>query len=108
MALYYASKAFVLSLSEALHEEARPHNVVVTVLCPGSTDTEFSKVADVQMSRSYRVGVMTAAEVARIGVEGYEAGRAVVVPGAANRIGAVGSKLLPRALTRRLAAKLQG
>jgi short-subunit dehydrogenase len=108
MALYYATKAFVLSLSEALYEEAKPHNVVVSALCPGPTDTEFSQVADVEMTRLFRTGVMSAAEVARAGVEGYEAGRAVVVPGATNRIGTIGAKFLPRALTRRLAGKLQG
>ena len=108
MALYYATKAFVLSLSEALHEEMKPHNVVVTALCPGPTATEFSKVADLEMTRLFKVGTMAASEVARLGVEGYEAGRAVVVPGATNRVGAVGAQLLPRALTRRLAGKLQG
>lgn len=108
MALYYATKAFVLSLSEALHEELRPFGITVTALCPGPTETEFSKVADVEFSRKFRVGAMSAAEVARIGVEGYEAGKAVVVPGATNRFGSVAAQLLPRALTRRLAGRLQG
>jgi uncharacterized protein len=108
MALYYATKAFVLSLSEALHEEMKPHNVMVTALCPGPTDTEFSKVADLEMTRQFKVGTMKVSDVARLGVQGYEAGRAVVVPGATNRLGAIGAQLLPRALTRQLAGKLQG
>jgi short-subunit dehydrogenase len=108
MALYYATKAFVLSLSEALHVEVKPHNVVVTALCPGPTDTEFSKIADQEMARPFKVSMMPAREVARAGVEGYEAGRAVVVPGASNRLSVVGAQLMPRALTRRLAAKLLG
>jgi short-subunit dehydrogenase len=108
MAVYYATKAFVLSLSEALHEEAKRHGVTVTALCPGPTDTEFSKVADVEMVRKFKFGRMPAAEVARAGIAGYEAGRAVVVPGATNRIGAVAAQLLPRALVRRIAGKLQG
>jgi short-subunit dehydrogenase len=108
MAVYYATKAFVLSLSEALHEEAKPHNVVVTALCPGPTDTEFSKVADLEMTRLFKTGTMSAAEVAEAGVEGYEAGRAIVVPGSTNRLGAFGAQLLPRAFVRRIAGKLQG
>jgi uncharacterized protein len=108
MALYYATKAFVLSLSEALHEEAKPHDVTVTALCPGPTATEFSQIADMEMTRLFKVGSMPAAEVARVGLDGYEARQAVVIPGATNRIGAIAAQLLPRSLTRRLAGKLQG
>ena len=50
---------------------------------------------------------MSAAEVARIGVDGYEAGRAFVVPGLANRVGSIGAQLAPRLLTRRIAGRLQ-
>jgi short-subunit dehydrogenase len=108
MALYYATKAFVLSLSEALHEEVKPQGVTVTALCPGPTATEFSQLADLEMTRLFKFGSMAASDVALAGVDGYEAGRAVVVPGASNRIGAIGAQLLPRSLTRRLAGKLQG
>lgn len=107
MAVYYATKAFVLSLSEALHEEAKPHGVTVTALCPGSTESEFSATADVEYSRAYRPSIMSAAEVARIGVEGYEAGKAIVVPGGANWLGTLGAKFLPRAIIRRIAGSLQ-
>src|SRR3712207_7397091 len=48
MAVYYATKAFVLSLSEALHEEAKPHGVTVTALCPGPVPTEFQARADMR------------------------------------------------------------
>jgi len=108
MAVYYATKAYVLSLSEALHEEAKPHGVTVTALCPGPTASEFAATADLEKSKLFNRGVMPAADVARIGVDGYEAGRAIVVAGAANRIGAVGAQLLPRFLTRRIAGMLQG
>ena len=108
MAVYYATKAYVLSLSEALHEEAKPHGVTVTALCPGPTATEFAKTADVEMTRLFRFGAMSAVEVARAGVAGYEAGRAVVVPGLTNRIGALAAQLGPRAVARRIAGKLQG
>lgn len=107
MAVYYATKAFVLSLSEALHEEAKPRGVTVTALCPGSTQSEFSATADVEYSRAYRPSIMSAAEVARIGVEGYEAGKAIVIPGGANRLGTLGAKLLPRKIVRKIAGRLQ-
>ncbi|HEY8564977.1 MAG TPA: SDR family oxidoreductase [Beijerinckiaceae bacterium] len=108
MAVYYATKAFVLSLSEALHEEAKPHGIVVTALCPGPTTTEFASVADLEKSKLFQAGAMSSAEVARLGVEGYEAGRAVVVTGLANRLGSIGAQLLPRAMTRKIAGRLQG
>lgn len=108
MAVYYATKAFVLSLSEALHEEAKSHGVTVTALCPGPTESEFSITADLEGSKLFKQGAMSAAEVARLGIEGYEAGRAIVVTGAVNRIGALGAKFLPRFITRRIAGILQG
>lgn len=107
MALYAATKAFVLSLSEALHEEARPFGVTVTALCPGPTRTEFQKRADMEKSKLFS-HAMAADAVARMGVEGYEAGKAVVVAGLSNRLGAVGAQLAPRAWVRRIAGKLQG
>ena len=107
MAVYYATKAFVLSLSEAMHVEAKRHGVTVTALCPGPTPTEFASVADLEMKRVFRVGNMSVEEVARIGVEGYLAGHAIVIPGTVNRLSALGSKFLPRALTRAAAGRLQ-
>jgi short-subunit dehydrogenase len=108
MAVYYATKAFVLSLSEALHDEAKPHGVTVTALCPGPTESEFADTAGLKDSRLFNAGVMSSAEVARIGVEGYEAGRAIVIPGSRNRAGVIGSKLMPRFVSRRIAGLLQG
>jgi uncharacterized protein len=108
MAVYYATKAFVLSLSEALHEEAKPHGVTVTALCPGPTTSEFAATADLEKSKLFTRGAMTASDVARIGVDGYEARRAIVVAGAANRAGALGAKFFPRFMTRKIAGMLQG
>lgn len=107
MAVYYATKAFVLSLSEALHEEAKPHGVTVTALCPGPTESEFSATADLEHSKLFRRGAMSSAEVACLGVEGYEAGQAIVVAGRANWLGTLGAKILPRAMVRRIAGTLQ-
>ena len=107
MAVYAATKAYVLSLSEALHEEARRHGVVVTALCPGPTATEFTIRADMEKSKLFE-RAMNAGEVARLGIEGHEAGRAIVVTGAANLAGTIGVRLAPRVLVRRLAGWLQG
>jgi uncharacterized protein len=107
MAVYYASKAYVLSLSEALHEEARPHGVTVTALCPGPSETEFQERARMTVPGALRLALVDAAAVARAGVDGYEARRAVVIPGAVNRFLALGVKLGPRALVRRAVARMQ-
>jgi short-subunit dehydrogenase len=107
MAVYYATKAYVLSLSEALHEEAKPHGVTVTALCPGPTATEFQDRANMRHSRLMRAGTLPSLKVAQAGVDGYRAGHAVVVPGTSNVIGANLAKLMPRFITRRIAASLQ-
>ncbi|RDI59154.1 SDR family NAD(P)-dependent oxidoreductase [Microvirga subterranea] len=108
MAVYYATKAFVLSLSEALHEEAKPHGVTVTALCPGPTESEFSATADLENSKLFKGGAMPAADVARLGVDGYERGRAIVITGRTNLLGTIGAKVFPRSMTRRIAGLLQG
>lgn len=107
MAVYYATKAFVLSLSEALHEELKERGVRVTALCPGPTHSEFAKRADMEESRLFRRAAMSARDVAEAGVDGFSAGHAVVIPGASNAIGANIAKVLPRSLTRKLAGRLQ-
>jgi short-subunit dehydrogenase len=104
---YAATKAYVLSLSEALHEECRGRGVTITALCPGPTATEFAARADLEKSKLMK-GAMSAADVAAQAVAGYEAGRAIVVTGAANKLGTLMVKFVPRALVRWGAGKLQG
>ncbi|KMO17394.1 SDR family NAD(P)-dependent oxidoreductase [Methylobacterium platani] len=108
MAAYYATKAYLLSLSEALYEEARPYGVTVTALCPGATATEFSARADIGGTKRFTGNVMRPDAVAKAAVDGYLAGRAVVIPGAANRAAVLGARLMPRWLSRKVAARLQG
>ncbi len=108
MAVYHASKAYLLSLSEALFEEARPHGVTVTAMCPGATATEFPHRADPPGTRRVRGGVMSAEAVARLGVAGHLAGKAVVVTGAGNVGAVLATRLVPRWLSRKVAARLQG
>jgi hypothetical protein len=106
MAVYYATKAFVLSLTEALHQEMKGKRVKVTALCPGPTVTEFFEVAGAANSRLAKMGA-DAQSVVRAGLRGLDRNRAIVVPGVANRIGAQGSRVLPRAAMRRIIAAIK-
>jgi len=103
MAIYYATKAFVLSYSEALHEELCDTGVCVTNLCPGPTETNFSQVARGHRIRQTRTHKMPVDLVARIGYESFRSGKCLSVPGLKNKILAcVGSKILPRTTVRKL------
>ncbi len=88
MAVYYATKAYVLSFSEALWYELRPRGVSVTCLCPGPTKTGFQSRAGQEGVRLLEVGLMSAEAVAIAGVNGLFSGKRVVVPGLSNRLGA--------------------
>ena len=97
MAVYFATKAYVLSFGEALAYELRGTGVTVTTLCPGATATNFFKTAganDIALRPA-----MSAAEVARIGYRALKAGRRVAVTGMLNRVLAVGGRLAPHSLT---------
>ena len=98
MAVYYASKAFVLSFSEALHSELKPRGVRVTVLCPGPVPTEFGERAGVKGSMAPAFMTQSARAVAEEGYRGLMAGRRVVVPGTANKLMAWLIRLIPRRL----------
>jgi len=109
MAVYYATKAYVLSFSEALAEELRGTGVTVSVLCPGPTATGFSARADMESSRLFTgpMKVMDAAGVARAGYEGFRAGKRIVVPGLMNKLGAQSIRLTPRGLAARVVRAMQ-
>ena len=99
-ATYGATKAFVLSLSEATHSELGRHGVTVTAVCPGPVKTEFGRAAGIPAAERTLPDVFwTPVEtVARQAVEGAEKGRRVVVPGVINRAGAVAGQHAPRLL----------
>ena len=106
-AVYFATKAFVLSFSEALHEELRTTGIAVSALCPGPTATEFGTAAGFAPSSAINRLAANAEDVVRAGLDGIDAGRAVVIPGLLNKAGAQGHRLLPRALLRRLAGMVK-
>ncbi|HSR42051.1 MAG TPA: SDR family oxidoreductase, partial [Longimicrobiales bacterium] len=97
MAVYYATKAYVLSYSVALAEETRGTGVTVTCVCPGPVETEFQEVAGTRYSKLHRNSVVMGVErVAAESVEAALAGRTVHVPGVVNKVNAVASRLFPR------------
>jgi len=101
MAAYFASKAYVLSLGEALSYELRGTGVSVTVLCPGATATNFFTAAGAAnsiMARHLR-RTMPAEDVARLGYRGLAAGRGVVITGAMNWLVAQAGRFLPHRIT---------
>jgi short-subunit dehydrogenase len=99
-ACYAATKAFVLSFSEATHVELARRGVTVTALCPGPVQTEFVEVAGAGEASSQLPGPFwtSVEQVARDAVEGLERGKRVVTPGLLNRAGAIGGQHAPRAL----------
>jgi short-subunit dehydrogenase len=101
MAVYYATKAFVLSVTEALHQELKGTGIKVSALCPGPTATEFFEVAEVNSPMMKRMSA-DAASVVAAGLKGLDRNKAIVIPGLTNKIGAQGSRLLPRAAMRRI------
>lgn len=107
MAVYFATKAYVLSFTEALHEELKPHGVKVSALCPGPTRTEFGAVAGFQSLGQFDRLSMEAGPVVRVGLDGLENNRAVVIPGTTNRIGAWSTRFAPRSFVRRVAGSLK-
>ena len=107
MATYYASKAFVLSFSEALAHELRGSGVTVTAHCPGATATGFAAAAGNERSRLFQQKQpATAAAVAAHGWRAMQKGQAVAVQGGLNKLGAFGVRFSPRALITGLAAHL--
>ena len=107
MAVYFATKAFVLSLTEALHEELKPHGIKVSCLCPGPTRTEFGKVAGFGGNGMFDKVAMESPEVVTAALEGLEHNKAVVVPGLVNKIGAVSGRFAPRGVVRKIAGAIK-
>ncbi len=107
MAVYFATKAFVLSLTEALHEELKPHGVRVTCLCPGPTRTEFGDVAGFGGNGMFDRVAMESGAVVAAGLAGLDKNQAVVVPGLLNKLTANSTRFAPRSLVRKIAGAIK-
>jgi short-subunit dehydrogenase len=104
MAIYHATKAYVLSFTEALAEELAGTNVVVTALCPGPTTTNFGNVANSQRKRRLKkIPKMSAEKVAQYGHRAFRRGRILAVPGLRNHILVLLIRILPRRWVRKTA-----
>jgi short-subunit dehydrogenase len=102
MAVYYATKAFVLSFTEALGEELSGSGLAISVLCPGPTESNFGNVARGGRQRKIKTRKMTSQAVAKIGHREFRQGKSVVVTGLQNKIAAQLPRIIPRATVRRI------
>lgn len=109
MAVYFATKAYVLSFTEALHEEVKRHGVRVTALCPGPTKTEFGDVAGFgnRLGKAFEKMSMTSGDVVALGLKALDSNKAVQVTGLSNKIGANAVRFLPRAWVRKITAAIK-
>ncbi|WP_064695217.1 SDR family NAD(P)-dependent oxidoreductase [Rhizobium aegyptiacum] len=107
-AAYAATKSYVLAFGEALHDELRPHGVVVTTLCPGHTETGFDAAAGAPVSPMLRLLTMKPRPVAESGLRALSQGRASVVAGFMNNMIAFSNRLTPRSMQRATMKRVLG
>jgi short-subunit dehydrogenase len=98
MAVYHATKAYMLSFSEALHQELKPQGIRVTALCPGPVETEFQTRAGMPEGYFPKFMSRSARRVANDGYDGLMRGKRVVIPGFDNQVAALLPKFLPRGI----------
>jgi uncharacterized protein len=109
MAVYYATKAYVLSFSEALANEVQGTGVTVTALCPGPTASGFQQRADMEQSKLVsRQKIMDAKTVARMGYQELMNNKTIVIPGLKNKLLALSVRFMPRSLVTQLVRNMQG
>ena len=102
MAMYYSTKAYVLSLTEAIHDEVNDYGVKVSCLCPGPVRTSFQSKAGIKKSESAKKYLMSAEDVAKEGYKKFEKNKAIIIPGFKNKLLVIGNKLIPRVLSRKI------
>lgn len=109
MAVYYATKAYVLSFSEAVADDLRNSGVTVTALCPGPTDTGFASAANTGSTMLFTMMRPADAQtVARAGYEGLKHGKRIVIPGAKNKLLAQSIRVSPRRLVTTIVRRMNG
>lgn len=102
MSTYYASKAFVLSLTESIHEEVKNSRVKVSCLCPGAVKTGFQKKAEIVKNEKAASLLMSPETVARYAYKSYKKGDVIIIPGVKNKLLVLANKFIPRSLARRI------
>ncbi len=108
MAVYYATKAYVLSFSEAIAEELRNTGVTITALCPGATATDFAETAQISNTRLFqKLGVADAGDIARYGYKAMMRGDRVAIPGWRDKLMIQSERFAPRRLVTAIARKVQ-
>ena len=107
MAVYYATKAFVLSFSEALHEELSGTNVSVTCLAPGPTKTGFAEDSGMNATKMFESNAMGVLPVAQQAFDAFAKNKAIVIPGWRNKMISIMPRIFPRFLIRKIVKKLQ-
>ena len=108
MAVYYASKAYVLSFTEALAEEVAGTGVTISALCPGPTDTNFALAAEARFSSAFKKAAMSAEAVAQADHRAFRRSRVVAITGWRNRLLAFSVRFAPRSLVRKITKRLNG
>jgi hypothetical protein len=107
MAVYYATKAYVIMFSEAIANELKGSGVSVTCLCPGATATKFAGRANMEGSRLFKMGAMRSEDVARAGYKGMMSGKGMVIPGLLNKTVAMSVRFSPRKMVTAISRSLQ-
>lgn len=102
MALYYSTKAYVLSLTEALYEEGKKYGIKVSCLCPGPVKTKFQEKSGIKKSESAKKFLMDPYEVARIAYDDFNKGKCIIIPGIRNKVLVIANKFAPRTITRKI------
>lgn len=102
MSLYYSTKAYVLSLTEALYEEGKKYGIKVSCLCPGPVKTKFQEKSGIKKSESAKKCLMDPYEVARIAYDDFNKGKCIIIPGIRNKLLVIANKFAPRTITRKI------
>jgi len=107
MAVYYATKAYVISFTEALSEELINTHIKVSCLAPGPVKTEFGEKSDLEDSVLFKLSLMNVEPVAKAGYEGLREGKTIVIPGARNNITPFLVRFMPRFIVRKVVKAIQ-
>lgn len=105
MAAYYASKAYVLNLTEAIYEECKETGIKVSCLCPGPVKTGFQGKAGIKKSESAKKYLMEPEVVAKIAYKEFNKSKLIIIPGMKNKLLVLGNKLLPSSISRKIILK---